>query len=469
MPEQTAMQQLTINAESLPNELLIQITSYLDCEAPSASKFSHEPSPTLTTSGNTSLKDLSRVCWRWRRIVLPILFRYSKIELDTNPQWVPVDARLIDTMQTQLTKLSSHEMQIYQRMRSKFKSSAMFAFDEMFDDLLINLCRIQDGDDFLKSLPYVHWLPHLTGNFTDFSRFVEQYDLKRYIKSVVVFTEREYELRHIATADAPLRRAVTEVWSQLFSSLDPTRIVVGAPPTTMAGLLDAAMLSSDGWAFNMKLHYIELIQDQQSKISAVHSSNCASWGESLVYRRPWTHLSYNEGSSITAYSTYEYHLKQSPKMLYIVLHQLARVQNCCSIRSFAFTSVFPFSTNMECVIKALGKIPTLTKVQFQLAPGPENNLLSSPKRMGRAQPHDLWLEWNESYQLIATFLRLYNFSNGAEFSSIDCREHSLAEEVEEYVQRLQHDGIGWRKIGVGRWVRDHALDGEWVEPDQDVA
>ncbi|KAF2468972.1 uncharacterized protein BDR25DRAFT_230849 [Lindgomyces ingoldianus] len=444
--------------DALPNELLIQIASHFDRQPPSILKFTHEPSAQLTCSEERSLKSLSGVSWRWRKIVLPVLFRYSRISLDKTPQWVPIDARLVENMQGQLTKLSNHELQIYQKMRSKFKSSSMWAFDESFDDLLINLCRIREGDDFLRSVPNILWLPHLPKTFTDFGRFVAHYNMKHYIKSLVVFTDKEYELRHVSTADAPLSRAVSEIWSQIFFRLEPFRVVVAAPPTTLAGLLDTQMLSSDAWAFDMKMHYIELLQPEPSRINHPRESTCRPWDSALVHRKPWTHLGYNEGSSITAYSTYEYHLKQSPKMLYLIILRLAKeVQDCCNIVSFSFHGVFPFSTNITTIIRALHKVKTLRKVHFQLAPGNENSLLNTPKRMGRAQPHDLWMEWNESYKVIASFLGVYGFADGAEFVSSDCDVAGLAGEVDDYMDMRFKRGSGWRKTEIGKWIKDESL------------
>ena len=363
-------------------------------------------------------------------------------------------------MQGQLTTLSNHEFQIYQKMRSKFKSSSTFAYDEAYDDLLINLCRIQDGDDFLKSVQHILWLPHLPRTFTDFARFVAQYSLKHHIKSIVVRTDKEYELRHVSTADAPLARAVSEIWSQVFSCLEPTRVVVAAPPTTLAALLDTQMLSGDAWAFDMKMHYIELIQSES--LGPEHmKNNCRPWDWALVHRRPWYHLGYNEGSSITAYSTYEYHLKQSPKMLYLILIRLAKeAQACCNITSFSFTGVFPFATNVTSIVRALHRIPTLKRVSVQFAPGPENSLLNEPGRMGRAQSSDFWLEWSESYKVIASYLGVFDFEDGAVFCSGDCDNEKQAIEVGECMDLLKKRGTGWRKGKEGTWIRDHELDEE---------
>ncbi|KAF1352867.1 hypothetical protein EJ07DRAFT_168615 [Lizonia empirigonia] len=454
---------------TLPNELLIQIALHLDIQAPSITKFSHEPCFELTESESTPLKDLSRVSWRWRRIVVPILFGYVRIPLDPNPQWVPLDARLIENMQGQLSTLSNHEFIIYTKMRSKFKSSSAFAFDQSFDDILINLCKIQDGDEFLKSSPTILWLPHLSKKFADFVRLVSQYKLKQHVKSIVVHTDIEYGLRHVSTADAPLARAVMEIWAQVFSCLEPTRVVVAAPPATLAGLLDTQMLSSDTWAFDMKIHYIELIQKSPPHLDHM-ASNCRPWNTALVHRRPWAHIGYNEGSSITAYSTYEYHLKHSPKMLYLILMRLAKeVEICCNITSFSFTGVFPFATNITSIIRALHRIPTLRNITFQLAPGSENDLLNQPERMGRAQSGDFWLEWTESYKVIASYLGVFDFADGAEFRSRDCTSDTLTRDVSEIVELLKHRGAGWRsKEGeVGVWVRDHALDDGFTAPGVD--
>jgi hypothetical protein len=452
---------IATNMDSLPNELLIQIAIRLDAEAPSVTRFNHEPS-TPTECESTPLKILSCVSWRWRKITLPILFRYSRIPLDKEPQWVPIDARLVDSMQTQLSKLSNHEFQIYHKMRSKFKSSANFAYEETFDDLLINLCRIQEGDEFLKAAPDILWLPHLIHSFDKFTAFVADYKLKHHIKSVVVHTDKEYELRHVSTANAPLARAVADIWSSVFRHLEPTRVVVAAPPATLAGLLDTQMMSADAWAFDMKMHYIELIQPEPLRLEHMKSDTRFK-SSALIHKRPWSHLGYNEGSSITAYSTYEYHLKQSPKMLYLILMRLAKeAKACCNITSFSFTGVFPFATNVTSIVQALHDIPTLKHITFQLAPGLENNSLDDPKRMGRAQRTDFWLEWNESYKVLATYLGMLELEDGAVFRSKDCENVQLAEEVGGYIELLQQRGTGWRKSDreSGVWVRDRALDRE---------
>ena len=62
--------------KALPNEILDNILACLDTAAPSDSKLYDEPVWVLTSSKITDLKSSSMVCWRWRRAVLPLLFKH---------------------------------------------------------------------------------------------------------------------------------------------------------------------------------------------------------------------------------------------------------------------------------------------------------------------------------------------------------------------------------------------------------
>jgi hypothetical protein len=450
---------------SLPNELLSQIASHLNHEAPSVTKFAHEPSAQLTCSDRIPLKILSQVSWRWRKIVLPILFRYSRIALDNDLQWVSMNHQLLVGMELQLTKLSDHEFKIYTKMRSMSKDNPTF-FRESINRDMSKLCRVQDGDEFFKSVQNILWLPHLSKAFADFARFVSQYELKHHVKSIVVHTNREEERPVPSTS---LARAVSEIWTHIFHHLEPTRIVVAAPPKTLAGLLDTQTLSNDIWAFGMETHYIELLQPEPHRLDHM-TTTCRPWDSALIHRRPWYHIGYNEGSSISAYSTYEYHAKECPKVLYLTLIRLAKeAQECCNITSFSFTGVFPFATNITSIVRALHRIPTLKNLSFQLAPGPENDLLSDAKRRGRAQSSDFWTEWRESYKVIASYLGVLAFGEGSVFMSKDCEGKQLETEVGECMDLLRKRGRGWRQEGIGRWVRECGLDGDVDDLEEDVA
>jgi hypothetical protein len=381
-----------------------------------------------------------------------------------------MDARLLDSMQGQLSKLSNHEFMLYTKLRSKFKSTSGFAFEPAMDDVLIQLCRVQDGDEFLKSTPHIVWLPHLSQDFTNFRRFVTQNKLKRYIKSVVVHTSKEYDLRHVSTAQEPLERSVSEIWTQVFSCLEPTRVVVAAPPSTMAALLDSRVASNDTWAFEMKMHYLELLQKEPPSVENEDKETQRS-DSALIFQRPWYHIGYNQGSSIAVYSTYEFQSKTAPRVFDITLNCLARrPESCHSLTSLTFISVFPLASSVLFIMNEIHRITSIKKVTFQLAPGPENDLLSNASKRRKAQSSDFWSEWRQGYHLLAnmqTFVgRGKDDNRGAtltEIASRDCYTKQLTDEITEVVDYcLKVERAGWRSGGVGRWVRD-TLEGVNVE------
>ncbi|KAI4906550.1 hypothetical protein J4E90_010444 [Alternaria incomplexa] len=453
--------------QSLPNELLAQIALHLADQAPSITKFHHEPSSQLTDSDSKPLKTISLVSRRWRKVVLPILFRYARIALDKEALWVPMDARLVDSMQGELSKLSNHEFMIYTKLRSKFKSTSGSAFKPAMDDVLIQLCRIQDGDEHLKATLRAAWIPHLSKDFDRFTQFVTQNDLKRHIKSLVVHTDQEYNLWHVSTAHDHMLSSVTDIWTKTFSCLDPTRIVVAAPPKTMAALVDSAVGTNDNWAFEMKMHYIELLQkeppNEKTSNSETRYSSCQ-----LLRQRPWHHLGYNEGSSITVYSTYEFHLMVPPRILELLLYRIAsfakKTKFCRHFTSFSFTAVFPLLSGLTPVLCGMHMIPSITSATFQLAPGPESDLLSDASKRRKAQSSDFWSEWRMGYKQIADFEFFRQGKMGGaksacrtltEIVSKDCYTGQLNDEVTEAVEGgLKGDVFGWKGDGVGRWARD---------------
>jgi hypothetical protein len=71
--------------ESLPNELLYQILSYLTQDPPSTHKVNEPPSPEITRASTRrerqDLKHLSRTCSRLLEVVRPLLFAHACVDL----------------------------------------------------------------------------------------------------------------------------------------------------------------------------------------------------------------------------------------------------------------------------------------------------------------------------------------------------------------------------------------------------
>jgi len=444
--------------DNLPNELRFLVASYLDSEPPSIFNFAHEPSVDFTNWHSTPLKSLSQVSWRWRKVVLPILFRYTRVFLDTHPGWVAVNMKLLEHMQSQLTSLSKHELHLYYQMRNKYKDAGSIPiFNDTYDDAPVSEYQIEEEDKVLKSVPNILRFPRLPESFAYLARFIQRYNLEHHIKSVTILTEHRYDISTCCTTEFHLSRAVDEIWSQLFFHINPARVVIAAPPSTLASLLHACIRTQDAWAFEMNMHCIELLQSEPCNPDNI-SLYENQYGTELIQRRAWTHLSYNEGSSVPVYSTYEYHSKTPTDLIYNILRSLGTTRkDYCNLRSFSFIGVFPLKAQILLIVSALKTLPLpLRELSFQLAPGPESDLLSMPKRLRRAQLPDLWLEWRGGYEVIIRYLcnNGFKIEDGGKFFSKDCGEEMVGKEVDDIVQwaHAVENKREWRKAGKGVWI-----------------
>lgn len=77
--------------QDLPEEIIVQIISYLDAPPRSVTHIKHEPKSTLFDSPQHPFKDLSRTCKTLRRITLPLLFRHARITVDLTMHREPAD------------------------------------------------------------------------------------------------------------------------------------------------------------------------------------------------------------------------------------------------------------------------------------------------------------------------------------------------------------------------------------------
>lgn len=68
--------------DGLPEELLLSIFHLIDSVPPSVTSSRQEPSLGLTCSDTHGYKDLASVCQKWRRIALPLLFKFSRLRLE---------------------------------------------------------------------------------------------------------------------------------------------------------------------------------------------------------------------------------------------------------------------------------------------------------------------------------------------------------------------------------------------------
>ncbi|KAF2812540.1 uncharacterized protein BDZ99DRAFT_461210 [Mytilinidion resinicola] len=471
--------------DTLPTELLLHILSHLDVPPPSVTRFSHEPSILLTTSKSIPLKSLRLTSHRFHALTTPILFQNCVLSLDRALLLLPIDARTLDAMQAALKTLSPHELAVYISMRAKLDATQPGAYQEEFDTVMLEFVDVKPGDKWMEQSGRASWVPRLPPQFREMEKFLRDHNLRHKVDSLVVVAQRDYEPDFgysTNTVDGRMYtyHAVQDLWKSVFTLLNPERVVVAAPPGTLATLTETSTLSSDGWAFEMFCHYLELRQDRPKKLESEMKAEelalqrpdgyvlgtgpvTGDRSSLLIYARPWTHIGYNEGNSVPVYSTYEYHLKQTPKVLYLVLARLGK-ETCCYVRSLTFVAIFPFSSHMRTMLRSMRKVPTLKQLRVQLAPGKENNILTDRIRMRKAQRGDLWMELDGCYSKIAEFL--WSMGQGAEFrsddGSIGCGGKSFQGSMKKMgdLHNLENpeEVVEWNENGAGRWKRIDALN-----------
>jgi hypothetical protein len=284
----------------LPNELLANIIANLDLPAPSTSHVALHDEPTLeiTNSKITHLKNFSVVSKLWRQTAIPLLFKHTRYVL----------------------KYSQEE-----------------------DKPILN---------------------DLIGPFL---QFAQQHQLA---KIITTFTLVVREKKISNCADNRKRTGEFDTfWRALFRVIDPTTVLIAAPAEALGALTSARIHTSDEWTFNCPCHYLRLqrkafptdtltvkeepreedsfanniprglFPEYLSEVGHIHSSSPDSpstevFSSQSQYEdrvgmleetryaisaeifdlKPWTSLLLNEGSSLKAYSTWQWWERRPPSV-----------------------------------------------------------------------------------------------------------------------------------------------------------
>ncbi|KAF2104802.1 hypothetical protein NA57DRAFT_51603 [Rhizodiscina lignyota] len=445
--------------DSLPDELLLQVFSHLELSEgspPSMRKFDQEPSFHLTSAPETPLKDLSTVCQRWRRILLPQLFEYSRIKLSSCSEWLVFSEDLLRYCRHHINGRpgrTENEDDIIRSLELFLDGSVPFSPDR--NALPIRLIR--QNDSYMRKSPkhFRKWIPCTDGTVSDFLSFVAQKDISKYVKSLVVLAGTAME----DFSEIPYNCAAREVenlWRTVFGALKPERVVVVAPPATMALLAESRMATTQAWAFEMPYHYLEFSKPRildnpaNSPDSGRRKSPSSPYHLCLHNCLNWTHLSYNEGSSVPAYALYEYFNYAPPQILYHILLWISKELQTPSrvgLESLKLVSIFPFGRHVGDMLGPLTSMKTLKSLELKLSPDKDSDVLDD-NRMGKADRNDCWQELNRSYSAVVSFLRKMRPETGFELKVQDYTWETLEQELDRILGQLAN----WRKESGKIWT-----------------
>ncbi|TLD29702.1 hypothetical protein E2P81_ATG05996 [Venturia nashicola] len=304
---------------------------------------------------------------------------------------------------------------------------------------------VEDDDSDLLSLPneYLHWLPSVRGEVEIFIEFVKEKGLQADIKSLVLQADQESTSHPTAIEQKMIAREVNLMVETLLETFSLDRLVIAAPPSTMAALTSTRD-SPETWAFDVPLHYLCFSIDRWKTKRPADCSDSSCSNASTSYQKPvqprphnflpWTHITYNEGTMLPGYAHYEWNFNRPS----FILPTLLNLINCepnhnrsPKITSLTYISNFPFANHVKDIADQFANLKWLREVKVKFA---EMDFLDDGNgRLGRGQMSDVWKEWEDSYKHIIRYF-LLNAKPGTVVECFDTVHTRLFEDVDKIMK-----------------------------------
>ena len=420
------------NLDSLPEELQLLILNFLDSPSPSSRRLRQEPSLALTDSEDQTLKRISLVSKRWRRLILPTLFKHARLRLDRPPriEWnaCPVCNRF-NVATAKVHTDGSDELGDVDRYHVDMVSAAISQRGSGLTSGNRLAEMLQQIDDALSIQPSTTftWIQRFYHAMLDFLCFLQDNEITSTIDTFVLYTDQMLEAKlhrfpHEAAEKDWRFPASAAFWAHLFTVIDPSTIIIVAPPLDLACLTNCAVDTFGDWAFGEMDYHILTLQQAKTghtttKIPAYASlrSTPISYpsiaASSVLNSRPWAHLGLNEGPFLKAYGTYEFFERGPPSIVYSIKDSIVRrprekqtetrnqpkdtsiVQPLWNLTSLDYTAIFPFSNHAD----FSSILHQISHLSLQLAPGAESNILNDRVRLCKADLADCWTELLTTY------------------------------------------------------------------------
>lgn len=289
---------------------------------------------------------------------------------------------------------------------------------------------------------------------TDFLTFLKKHNLSRNVTSLVAQVPGHYNHVHPAW------------WARLLNELpSATTLSIVAAPEVFAELAGIHSWSNDAWAFDMPLQILRLEQSRESVPSEIDYDNLPI----LLLARPWSNVAYNEGSSLSAYTTYEFFLRRTPSLL-TALHfnnSVAGDALFAGLTRFDFIAIFPFYNHVDEVLRCIRKMTRLQTLFVKLCPEPGSTAFHDEVEIagGAFDVHDPWNECETSWMLIAhTVLFLTSQGQLQTLLMDDVKIEGVRETLETSLNDRLHERWSYEEQGSGIWRRSE--ENEAQEPQQ---
>lgn len=295
-----------------------------------------------------------------------------------------------------------------------------------------------------------------------FLDFIRRNQLTNSIESVV--THLQGPCNHIHPA----------WWCRLLNEVPVQHFTIACAPHIFAEIAGISMNMNDSWAFNVQYQFIELKQSAEATQQRISYNDMPS----IFTARPWYSLKVNEGSSLAAYTSYEYFLKRPPSLIANLQSQLTALSSAAQLippalpseqphpaqiflaglKEFSFIAIFPFYNHVDDILKCIRRMTSLRKLCMKLCPEPESTILED--EMKAANYHidlnDPWSEFNTSYRLVAHTVRSMGVEAQLEKFIVD--DYKMAG-IWDSVKKTISDVLAhlWAYDGMGKWSKQQAV------------
>ena len=249
----------------------------------------------------------------------------------------------------------------------------------------------------------------------------------------------------------------SNIWLPMVQILDlvkPSVMTLVFKPSLFAEILSYELDLTSQWIFNVDLQVLQL---RMSRDLAPLSKTPQKTRDSrnVFGMRKWTHCTFNQGSSIGAYSHYEFFFLRPPS-IFIPWSDASEYPINCSFEhlvSLDYVAIFPIN-HMSEICVWINRMKNLKRLRVQFAPTPSNDVLDDPSALGKCQPGDLWQEFEDCYNDLSLYIST-TWSTQAtsfeDFVSLDYVNPSLRELLDRVVGRHL---VKWcSDSNRGRWTR----------------
>ena len=245
-------------------------------------------------------------------------------------------------------------------------------------------------------------------------------------------------------------------WQSLYDQLQPQCLTIVASPHHMYELAGCGGIRIDWpeyWAFNIPYQILQFSTD--TKIPPYQKASLLRGG--LIFgAHPWSHIHFNEGSSLKAYSSYEYFHRRIPSFL--TRHCRLQLEDCFyhnngALRTFDYTALFPLASHLQEVYQLLTARHGPERVQMRIAPHQSADLTSLTELAGKVDLSDAWMEITSGLQN----LRSSMISSVRGISELVMPDFAGRASLAEEFKPLTRVGEQPREVGI-RWEPQRSDD-----------